>query len=921
MLLNNKKYIIIASILIITAIIASFFIGNSRNKIPPTINAVPEKVSIIFETEDLPYFLSSIHNNANLFSIISKSNLIKNTYNELKFIDSLFQSNNKLRYFFENKDVIISSHIINKTENSTLLIAPFQSKDKQNVKKIINDFKGEKLTLETIKYDKAEITTVSFEKKPDKKIFLSFYDGYFIISYSKILIQNSIRRINSNYSLSQNKNFNELYGYTKSNGKAKLFINYEYFLKSSSRIFNKSANKKFNFLHYFADWSGFDINISNQKIELSGYTVSKDNAQYLNLFKNLEPQKSQLLDIFPKKTSSFFTINIKNGNYFNSMFETYLSETKKLKKHKEQVYYHNKSFNFKSKQYQFYNYIGNEIGVCTEDVNKNGLNHNSYLFIKITDKEFYKNYVDSMNSRFCRKNKLIPKKFIKNITINDNKYTITKIHNNKMPEVFFGDFFKFIKSEYSAIIDNYLVFSESQHSIKDLIISYEKEQSFKAQSSDFNLVNSFSDESNILFYTNIFHSTGIINKYLSKKNSKKFLLDKKTNSYINGPVVQFIADSYPIYTTVSFEFDNSPPDISETVWETKLDTSLQIVPYITINHNTNEKEIFVQDKDNKIYLIDKNGTILWERHIPEAIISDVYQIDFYKNNKLQIIFNTKNEIYAYDRNGNYLENYPIKLKSPATNGISVIDYDFDKEYRIFIATQNKKIYLYDVKGKILNGWQFNKTQFNVTGKIKHFKNDKKDYIVFTDFHKLYILDRKGNTRVKPIADFPIGKNSEIFFERREGKNKSRFVTTNPEGTVYFIYPEDGSIKKMSIEKYSNLHYFNFTDINGDDIPEFIYTDKSQTDAYNSQKKRLFSYTYLSKITLKPQIYKFSKDNIKIGAWSDNNKIYLINNDGTIFDGFPLQGIGNFRISKFSEKPDFSLIVGGKSNFLYKYRVF
>lgn len=920
MFFNNKKYIFIALGLIFAAVIGSIFIGNNKNEVFPAINAVPEKASVIFETDNLPYFINSLDKDAGLFQTLEESKLFKMSYSELKFIDSTFKNNDDIKDFIRNKKVIVSSHIINNNENATILITPYQKKDVEILKKIIGKLAQNKVIIQKSKYDKAEINSLQFQENNKDKIYFSFYDGYFIISASDLLLQNAIRKIDSNYGLSKDKNFKSLYGYTKSDSNSKLFINYEYFLQAANKIFNDNAKKQFEFLNYFAAWSGFDITISKGKIELSGYTVSNSEAQYLNIFKKLEPEQTQLLSVFPKKTSSFLTLNIKNGNYFNAMYEIYMADIKKLKKYTEQINTHNKTFGLNPKRYNFYGNLANEIAICAEDINKNGLSHNYFMFIKVKNIDFYKDYFEIMNNNWSKNKKIDPSKSIYNFVLNDDKYTITKVHNNKMPVLFFGDMFKFVDSEYVSFIDDYMVFAESLSALKELIAAHKNGQSFKSQSDDYNFVNSLTDESNIFFYTNIFHSNGIIAKYLNQSHAQQFNDDKKTTASIHGPVIQFIADSYPIYTAVSFTLENTPPDISETLWETKLDTAVTASPFIVRNHNTEEKEIFVQDKKNKIYLIDKNGAILWERQLSDKIISDVCQIDFYKNNKLQLIFNTKNEIHAIDRNGNYLENYPVKLKSPATNGISVIDYDFNKDYRIFIACENKKMYLYSIEGKLVDGWKFGNTKAVVKGSVQHFKNLGKDYIVFTDNQKLYITDRQGTIRIKPIADFPVADNTQIFFDKREDPKLSRFVTTNPQGIVYFTYL-DGSVKKMTIANYSSEHYFLFEDLDGDSNQEFIFTDNKQTEAYNFKKERLFTYTYSAPVKEAPTIYKFSDINIKIGTHTENNKIYLINSDGTIFKGFPLNGNSIFRISRMTENPEFSLIVAGRSNFLFKYQVF
>ena len=56
---------------------------------------------------------------------------------------------------------------------------------------------------------------------------------------------------------------------------------------------------------------------------------------------------------------------------------------------------------------------------------------------------------------------------------------------------------------------------------------------------------------------------------------------------------------------------------------------MSMKPAIVVNHNTGERELFVQDEGNTIYLIND-----------VEINSEVYQVDMFKNGKLQYLFST-----------------------------------------------------------------------------------------------------------------------------------------------------------------------------------------------------------------------------------------------------------------------------------------
>ena len=133
-------------------------------------------------------------------------------------------------------------------------------------------------------------------------------------------------------------------------------------------------------------------------------------------------------------------------------------------------------------------------------------------------------------------------------------------------------------------------------------------------------------------------------------------------------------------------------------------------PYIVKNHYDNSLEIFVQDSHNQIYLLSKSGKILWKKSLGEPIVSDVFQVDLYKNAKLQYLFTTPDKIYAFDRKGNIVKHYPINLpvtKNGEIQTLSVIDYDHSKNYRFLVSYENGDIYMYNKEGLNLEGWNPN----------------------------------------------------------------------------------------------------------------------------------------------------------------------------------------------------------------------
>ena len=119
------------------------------------------------------------------------------------------------------------------------------------------------------------------------------------------------------------------------------------------------------------------------------------------------------------------------------------------------------------------------------------------------------------------------------------------------------------------------------------------------------------------------------------------------------------------------------------------------------------------------------------------------------------------------------------------------------------------------------------------------------------------------------------------------------------------------------------HFFRIKDINQDGNTEFIYADKNLLEVFDLNGKRLFSFKIKGgSIRSLPDIYEFSSSDLKIGLTDEeNNLIYLINSDGTLYDGFPLEGNTRYSIGYFSGFDSrFNLIVGSQNGFLYNYSI-
>ncbi len=306
----------------------------------------------------------------------------------------------------------------------------------------------------------------------------------------------------------------------------------------------------------------------------------------------------------------------------------------------------------------------------------------------------------------------------------------------------------------------------------------------------------------------------------------------------------------------------------ELKFEASISNEIILGPLIVKNHINNSNEIIVQDSQNILYLINNSGQVEWTKKIDGKIIKEINQIDSYKNGKLQLAFVTKKSLYMLDRKGRDVGKFPLKFNDAITKPLSVFDYDNNKNYRLLI-TQNNELYMFDSKGNIIRGFNYDKKGRIIT-KPKHFRISNKDIIVFKTNDELKILNRRGKIRIKTKRKHNFSEN-EIF------EYQNFLVSTTDLNEVIKIDMQGNTFLEKSIANNIKLA---------------------------GEKKSIF--------TLERNILSNTKNNIEIafGKYEDfkiylrndksfinifdsqNNKIYLFDNELNLIKGFPIKSKNN-----------------------------
>jgi hypothetical protein len=916
-----KNYVYGGVLAVIFLGLVTLYLVKKCDRIAPAevLQAVPEDAIIYAEKVDFEYLSENFFPENRIW--IDFINTAGKTQLDSVLSQALLHINGfaSLRDLLFKEGINLSLHLVGKDEIVPLIYLRYSGSHSDNeFEQIILDFFEEDEMMNERKYETQ--TIYDFSGRPGmipEKFSLACVNGLCLISPSSMLVESSIRTIHSDTDLSDDKGLQLVRGTAGRFVHANIYVNYKNLPQMFYPLVRESDWGKLDLFSGLGSWGELDLDVKEDAIILNGMTqAAKGEAKFLNAFGKQAPVRMEIQEVIPSGTSYFIHLGISNASQFKDQMTIYMDELGKgpdmaMELDRLRAQYGIDPLDDLSKL------LDDEMAwFAIEGETKNP--EEEILVIETRSRSETADVVMNWVEQYLQANAFDMESYLHVYQLdNQTNYNIYKLPDHFFKNLLPGRLF----NSYFTIYENYLLFGPSVEVLSRVIYMNVLHKTLVSDPVYKEMSDYLANRSNFTLFFRPFAFLEQKQELLSDLSIKSLGPMEIFMRRIPGMVVQYTTEDDLYYQNVSFKYTSQIKEKALTVWESLLDSVAVIKPALVVNHNTSEKEIFVQDANYNIYLINSTGRILWKQPLDEQIMSELYQVDFYRNGKLQYLFNTREKIHLIDRNGNYVERYPVSLRTPATNALALFDYDNNHNNRLFLAGEDHKIYVYDLEGNIVTGWTFDKTESEVTGEIQHFRIDDKDYIAFKDQNRTYFVDRRGRERFRVKEQVHLSPNNPLTLDMNIRENRPRWISTDTAGNATAIY-QDGSVSILLKEKVTGDHFFRMQDMDSDGVPEFIYASGNELNVIRQDGGRLFSYRVREKISHMPDIYKFSSSDVKIGITDQSrNRIYLINPDGSLYEGFPLEGSTRFSIGYFAGSDSrFNLIVGSANNFLYNYSI-
>ena len=883
--------------------------------------AVPSDAGVIVKTNDLSGLCTVLAGDCQIWNQLSALPRFNKAAKAIYTLDTISHNNPAIRSVLQGKSAVVSFHK-SASDVNTLIGVELNNNDyKKLMDNIVAYVRRQGLVIKSYKHNRVGIYVVVEQKKDgDKSVFfVSFNHGYFMASVSRLTLEQAVRDLGSRIKEDdEDKSLKRLLVSAGKNVSAVMIFNHKQLCEMLAGEISQNVSRA---VSRHANWSVLDISINKQVASCAGYTDCNMASHELSSLQSQQPVSNNCHEYLPSKTTSFVSLGISDMHLFANDYRKHLQADNKTADFDANNNRIRKDYgvNFSN---LLYTNITNRITEFSCTYSLAGRDNDHYIVAELHDGDNFERDIAPMCRKYREKDKIADKDGVVQIsTSKGNKYKVYKFPVKHTFDSYFGSFFS-TKTEYLLVYNDLAVFGASVNSLYEYANSIDNGKTLAKNSIYENFTEYVNGKSNLYCYIDIAYSQNDICNSLSKAYADEIRDNFAKLRYIRSLAVQYShydqKQSDIFYTNAALMYSTATEAERYVSWIAKTDTTIRGKPQIVAMHNTSDKDIIVQDETCKLYLFDKDGRRVFAKLVGEPLASQIYQIDLYGNGKKQYVFATEHFLHALDRNGNYLDNFPVQLPAMVSTEISVLDYDGTRDYRIFVPCSDRCLYVYTKEGVPLDSWTPLRTNDALVSPVQHFRIDDNDLLVFADNLKTYVVNRRGEVRINVTNSFTKSRNSLFYLESGDGM-ETRFVTTNSAGEVKYIYT-DGSCKSKTFKNLSANHHFVLRDIDGDGSNEYIFTDQDMLYVYNSDGSVKFSRNFEGTIG-RPGIFKFSSNDVRIGVASRSlGQLYMFDNKGNLCSGFPLQGTSDFSIAKLSKNYTYSLLTGNSDNYLYNYTI-
>lgn len=803
----------------------------------------------------------------------------------LSFLDSI-NGNGGFSTIFREMPTLISAHKVSSSALDFLFVLDIQNLSQNTfVSAAIARMKTAGYRFRTRNYNGYNISEIG---SGDQLFTYIFHKNFFLGSFTPYLVEDAIRTIEEPDIIP----FNEVHPI--SNGT--IHVNFKE-LGNLLGVFTSGKT-------VLPLTSGsYELSLDSVTLSLSGFSEATDH--WISTHKET-PSKFEMAEVIPFNTSLLYHITSADFPKWH-LEQTTQSNSPRVQALKDSL---KASLDFSADQ--VFALLDEEIGLAILESGRPD-NTDKFFILKVKDTKESLTFFQKLSERiaYSRGDSVYTESY------SENEIRFLPITN--FPSSIIGDLADDFERCFYFSYRNYIVFSNSIQELKSLVTSTQTEDTWGKSIQMNNFLEKANAEANVSLIVNIPRFWPTLISAVKPEWASYFKANEKAYKKLELAAFQFsyLDDKY--FTNFTF---SQPPKYVEPVIKTSADNSLAFSnpiiskPHLVRTHAHNFFDILLQDSLFHLYYLDRSFSSLWTKGLEGEIVSEVFPIDYYRNNKLQYAFATKTQIHIIDRAGNYIPGFPKNLaQAPAISHFSLIDYEKSRNYRMGITDEDGKVYLTDKDLKTLDGWDPIPYRRPAVQPLKHARLGRRDIMISVQENGIANI---ANRRGEKLSGFPFDLKAatadNYFLNASNSLGSSSVVLLSKQGELFEINLEGIIINRDQLIKTSQETTFRLILDRGEKSFIIVRKEGSTYEVLDATGNLLFSKDYLSEEEIIIQYYQFGagKD-LVIFTDTANESLYIYDKSGTLVTGNPLQSSEEISVIYSSAKKELQVFSSSRSN--------
>lgn len=754
----KKNWLVLTGFILLCFIVAYFIWYQTRRPIDAWA-LMPENPVFVVETQDFwnAYLRLS---QAPLWKSLGETAEFYELNAQIDFLKTDIAQEKKWQAFFRTRKCLASMHLIGKENFDFLYFIPLESEEDLAFYTQINQYLEKRKEYSILKrtYRGLLIQEIQHEASEEKFVFIR-YQNYWIASYSPLLIEDVVRKIQEQINslpFKHTKEIDQLRAVSFKNQQDWIFyVNYPALAELMSDVAQEPLKAYLKPLSYFAE--GTFLSASTQSAyplwEGVSFTAKTDSSAFLNVFGAQDAKNISLESYLPQQAAFTMFFSFENIKQFQQTYQAYWQREqgnfKEMQKTFEQDYQVNTE--------DLYENFAGEIALCLLESSQSN-STDKLLIWKTKSTTLSQNWLDkvALQASQAQKQQQYTEKY-------DN-YLIKQIPIKNFPEVFLGGIAQDFQDTYYLSIGECIVMSNRLQALKKWINAHQYKRTWSSSVAHRSLLQENYQYANLSIIIDFAQIWNIIYQNVNtswQKVMDSFEIEMKQMDFLS---IQFRYKNGQFDTRLALNGGTKTSEKGleiegyQVLMNHKFPREVYTAPFLVKNHDTGATEILVQDFANNLFLLNQQGRVLWQKLAGAPMRSEPIQMDIYQNGKLQYLYLTADRISLVDRLGRDVPKYPFYAPDTLQlNTLAYLNFE-DKKHYYLISNVRGALYMYDGERNRIAGWRPKQLSNRLGTAVQHVRVEQEDYLLAcSENGTIHCFGKEGQSR----AGFPLNLQGGI----------------------------------------------------------------------------------------------------------------------------------------------------------------